>query len=87
MEFLDAIYQHLVIWAPSVTAIFGIVATVLLALRKVGDAVRGVKEDKDLKELRADNLALRNELRESTRVNKMLLDKITKIENYAETQQ
>ena len=86
MEFLDILYQHLVIWVPSVTAICGIVATVMLALRKVSNAVKGVKEDKDLKELRADNLALRKELKESTRVNKLLLDKITKIENYSETQ-
>ena len=81
MEIYDLICGYIAIWIPSIAAILGII----YGLIKFKSTMNELKQDELIKQYRADIQSLRTALTESTRTNKLLLDKITKIEGYAET--
>ena len=83
-EILQIIVEYASIWAPSIVAVLSIVCTVIPAVIKVSEALKRLKEDKTLAEVgrKLETLASDNE--ELVRCNKLLLDKITKIQNYAD---
>lgn len=81
---LEIIAEYAAIWAPSITAVLGIVASVLIAMAKIKSAVTTIKDEKTIQELNSkletqlvDNKVLRQQV-------DLLLDRITKIENYRE---
>ena len=83
---LEIIAEYAAIWAPSITAVLAVVASVLIAMAKIKFAVHTIKDEKTIQELNSkleaqlvDNKVLRQQM-------DLLLDRITKIENYRETQ-
>lgn len=83
-EFLQIIVEHVSIWAPSIVAVLSIVCTVIPAIVKVSEALKKLREDKTLAEVGRKLETLASENEELVRCNKLLLDKITKIQNYAD---
>lgn len=83
-ELFALLMSYVSIWAPSLTAILGIALTVVLAMGKVKSAIETLKADKTLADLyeKVDKLASQNT--ELTRCNKLLLDRLTKIQDYAD---
>lgn len=72
------------IWAPSVMAMLGIAASVCISISKTKDAIKELKKDDVLKEISNKLTKVVNENYELQRCNKLLLDKITKIKDYAD---
>jgi len=83
-EILAIILQYVSIWAPSIVAIFGVIATILAAMAKTKDAFQKLNKDETLKDVNKKLTALCAENQELARCNKLLLDKITQIEGYAD---
>lgn len=83
-ELFTLLMSYVSIWAPSLTAILGIALTVVLAMGKVKSAIDAFKADKTLAALyeKVDKLTSQNT--ELTRCNKLLLDQLTKIQDYAD---
>ena len=79
-EIIEILVNYVSIWAPSVVSIMGIIITTL----KANAAFRQFKSDQTIKNLsiKMDNLARENA--ELIRCNKLLLDKITHINGYAD---
>ena len=74
---MELIMPIIVAAAPALTAILGIIFT-------VGKALKSFKADTTLIDISNKLTVLSAENRELTRTNKLLLDRITKIENYAD---
>ena len=83
-EILAIIIEHVSIWAPSLVAILGVVTTILVALAKTKEAFEKLNKDETLKEVKDRLIKLANENAELSRCNKLLLDEITKIKDYAD---
>lgn len=83
---LAIIIQYAAIWGPSLVAIFGVIATVVGAINKTRAAIQSFKEDKTLMEVNSKLTTLTAENEELVRCNKLLLDELTKIRNYADNQ-
>ena len=79
---MNLILEQLMIWAPTVVSILGIVTTVILAINKCVDAIEALKKDSTIKEL---NEKLQEEIRENKELKEnvsLMLDKITQIKDY-----
>ena len=74
----------LAIWAPSLAAILGIVTTIVVAMSKTKEAFEKLNKDETLKEIKTKLDAVINENEELVRCNKLLLDQLTKIKDYAD---
>lgn len=83
-EILTIIMEHAAIWAPSLVAILGMVYSVILTIGKFKAALKEFKEDKTLADVNTKLTTLAAENEELVRTNKLLLDQITKIHNYAD---
>ena len=83
-EIITIILEYVAIWAPSLVSVAGIVTTVLLAIRKTKNAAEALKNDVELANLAKEIKRLANENQELVRCNKLLLDNITKIKDYAD---
>lgn len=83
-QILAIIIEYASIWAPSLIAILGVVATVIGAAAKTKEAFDKLNKDETLRGVkeRLETLAKENE--ELVRCNKLLLEQITKIRNYAD---
>ena len=85
-EIVSIVLECASIWMPSITAILGIVTTILLALSKIKTAIEDLKKtdvlqtlSEDLKKALNDNEALKEQ-------NDILIDELKKIKNYRESQ-
>lgn len=85
-EIVSIVLECASIWMPSLTAILGIVTTILLALCKIKTAIEDLKKtdvlqtlSEDLKKALNDNEALKEQ-------NDILIDELKKIKNYRESQ-
>lgn len=76
----ETIIMYVSMWAPSLVAIFGIIATVL----KSKAALKELKADSELRLLRIEISTANKRNAELIKCNKLLLDRITKIEGYAD---
>ena len=83
-EIVNLILEYAAIWAPSLVAILGMVATIIPAILKIRDALVAFKQSDELKEIVAKLNAQSTENAELVRCNKLLLDKLTQIEGYAD---
>ena len=72
------------IWTPALVAILGVVSTIFITLAKTKDAFDKLNKDETLKELKSKLTELSNENRELVKCNKLLLDEITKIKDFAD---
>lgn len=85
-EIVSIVLECASIWMPSLTAILGIVTTILLTLSKIKTAIEDLKKtdvlqtlSEDLKKALNDNEALKEQ-------NDILIDELKKIKNYRESQ-
>ena len=83
-EQINILVEALAIWAPSLTAIVGVVYTVIAALSKTKAAWNELKESTDFKTLRSELETALKQNEELIHQNNLLLDQITKIKDYAE---
>lgn len=83
-EIITIILEQAAIWAPSLVAILGMVYSVITTIGKFNKTIDTFKADKTLAEVNAKLSALAAENEELVRTNKLLLDQITKIHNYAD---
>lgn len=83
-EIIEIILEYIAIWAPSLVSIAGVITTVLLAIGKTKKAADALKNDVELANLAKEAKRLANENEELVRCNKLLLDNITKIKDYAD---
>ena len=90
-ELIELVLSYVAIWAPSLIAIMSIAATIIGAYGKVRKAVaetklatEELKKNETIKELKTEfnKQAATNE--ELIRTNKLLLEQITKIKDYAD---
>lgn len=81
---ITVICEQVAIWAPSLVAILGMVATILAGLNKVKEAIETFKSDRTLKDLETKLNKTLNENQEIVRTNKLLLEEITRIKDYAD---
>lgn len=82
---ITTLIEMLIIWLPSLTAILGIVATIMSAFGKTKKAIAEIKDSTELKEATAEMKRVAAENQELIRCNKLLLDQITRIKGYADT--
>lgn len=83
-QIFEIIIQYASIWAPSLVAILGVITTILVALGKTKDAFDQLNRDETLKDVRKQLVSLAQENAELVRCNKLLLEQITKIKDYAD---
>jgi len=81
---LAIIIEYVAIWAPSLVAVLGVATTVITAISKTKTALEALKKDETIKhmEQKFEEMASQNE--ELVRCNKLLLDQVTHIKNYAD---
>lgn len=84
-EFLTVLVEHLAIWAPSLVAILGVVATILPVFIKCREYLRSLREDKTLLDVNKQLKQVVSENKELIRCNKLLIDELTRIKGYADT--
>ena len=83
-ELLRTIVEYVSIWAPSLVAILGVVTTILVALGRTKEAFDKLNKDETLKDVNSQLKKLTTENEELIRCNKLLLEQITKIQDYAD---
>ena len=92
-EIVSIVLECASIWMPSLTAILGIVTTILLAISKIKTAIEDLKKtdvlqtlSKDLKKALNDNEALKEQNKDLREQYDILIDELKKIKNYRENQ-
>lgn len=78
------IIEYVSIWAPSLVAILGSVYTVLFAIGKFKELSNKWKNDETIKEMNIKFQKMASQNEELVHTNKLLLDQITKIKDYAD---
>lgn len=78
------IIQYAAMWAPALVAVLGTITTVILAINKCRDAINEWKSDDTMRDIKANLAKVSQENEELVRCNKLLLDEITKIKDYAD---
>lgn len=81
---MELILTYVSMWAPALVAILGVVASVIFAIAKVKSAINDFRKSDDIANLTVEIQRLAAENKELRRTENLLLDEITKIENYAE---
>lgn len=90
-EILQIILDYAAIWGPSLVAMLGVAATVIgayskvkLAIAETRKATEELRTNKTIIEMESKFKELASQNEELVRTNKLLLDKITKIKDYAD---
>lgn len=85
MELITTLLMtYLPMYAPAIVAILAIVAAVIPYLVKAHEALKAFKESQELRDIIKQLKEQSAENKELARCNKLLLDKITKIQGYAD---
>lgn len=80
----EIIMEYIAIWAPAITAVLATVASALLAFGKVKKAVNDLKQEETINQLK---IKLTEQVKENKEIREQLdivIDQLTKIENYRE---
>ena len=83
-ELYTVLIEHVAIWAPSLVSILSSIALMIPVFIKCREWLKGLKEDKTLVEISERLEKVSRENADLVRCNKLLLDQITKIQNYAD---
>lgn len=83
-ETMQIITEYLAIWAPSLVSVLGIIVAIIPTVQKMADHLKALQEDKTLVEISERLEKLSQENKELTRCNKLLLDQLAKIKDYAD---
>lgn len=81
---MKIILEYVSIWTPSLVAVISIIFTVVITISKVVGLLETLKKDTDYNEVKTRLSEVSEENRELVRCNKLLLDHLTKIHDYAE---
>ena len=81
---IELIVSYASIWAPSLVAIIGTIASIVMAIHKAQQAIDDLRKDETLKQVSKDLKEAVSTNKELTECNKLLLDRITQIEGYVE---
>ena len=81
---ITALVEMIIIWLPALVSILGIVGTVVGTIAKTKSAIAEIKDSTELKDATAEMKRLATENQELIRTQKLLLDNITRIQNYAD---
>jgi hypothetical protein len=81
---ITTLVEMLIIWLPALVSILGIVGTVVGAIAKTKSAIAEIKDSTELRDATAEMKRLATENQELIRTQKLLLDNITRIQNYAD---
>lgn len=81
---IELILSYVSIWMPSLTAIIGVVASVLVALSKVKSATEELKKDETIKNLANEVNALLRENKAIREQYDIIIDELKKVKNYRE---
>lgn len=79
------ILTQIAIWAPSITATLGVIASVIFALLKVKDALQEFRRTDDINALKSTINEQNTEIAKLNKRCELLLDNITKINGYVES--
>lgn len=83
-EIITLIIQYWSMWAPSIVSSLAVLAGVIPVIIKVKDGLNEIKKTQEFKEVKAKLETVSAENQELIRCNKLLIDKIAKIEGYAD---
>jgi uncharacterized protein YoxC len=78
------IAEYAALWTPALAGILGIVVTVLTTISRLNEALKTLKADTTLSQLKSDLKRISAQNEELVKCNKLLLDQITKIQGYAD---
>jgi hypothetical protein len=81
---ITALTEMIIIWLPALVSILGIVGTVLGSIAKTKSAIAELKDSTELKNATLEMKRLSTENQELIRTQKLLLEEITRIQNYAD---
>lgn len=81
---IETILTYASMWAPSLVALLGILFTVIKAIGLVRKAIDELKQNTNIHDMNVELSRLTTQNKELVRCNKLLLDRITKITNYAD---
>lgn len=87
MEVLELVMTYASMWAPAITAVAGIIATVILAIGKVKSAIESWQESNDSEKTTFEELKanLKESIAQNQRLqayNQKLLEELTRIKGY-----
>lgn len=83
-EIFDLVIQYVSTWLPALASILVMFVGIIPTILKVKGALETVKQTKEFEDVKTQLIIISHENRELVRCNKLLLDKITKIEGYAD---
>lgn len=83
-EIFDLIIQHISTWLPALASILVMFVGIIPTIIKVKGALDEVKRTKEYEDVVTQLRLLSNENQELVRCNKLLIDKIAKIEGYSD---
>lgn len=76
--------SYIAMWAPSIASILSVIVLIVPVVFKIKEWFKGLREDNTLAEVNAKLEVVSAENKELVRCNKLLLDQITKIKDYAD---
>ena len=83
-EIFEIVIQYVSTWLPALASILVMFAGSSPTILKVKDALDTVKKTKEFEDVKNQLVIISNENRELIRCNKLLIDKIAKIEGYSD---
>lgn len=83
-EIFEIVIQYVSTWLPALASILVMFAGIIPTILKVKDALDTVKKTKEFEDVKNQLVIISNENRELIRCNKLLTDKIAKIEGYSD---
>lgn len=81
---IETIVAYAAIVGPALTAIFGLVLLFTKGISRVKGAAAEISSHEEIKQLVAENRALRAELHKTNKSVRLLTDKIARIEGYSD---
>ena len=83
-EIFEMVIQYVSTWLPALASILVMFAGIIPTILKVKDALDTVTKTKEFEDVQNQLVIISNENRELIRCNKLLIDKIAKIEGYSD---
>ena len=83
-EIFEIVIQYVSTWLPALASVLVMFAGIIPTILKVKDALDTVKKTKEFEDVKSQLVIISNENRELVRCNKLLIDKIAKIEGYSD---
>ena len=83
-EIFEMVIQYVSTWLPALASILVMFAGIIPTILKVKDALDTVTKPKEFEDVENQLVIISNENRELIRCNKLLIDKIAKIEGYSD---